>query len=88
MHKFQLLLSDTQLSTTKDLWVEFFNNPPFFIKEVPRNLTLKFNNTFEYKLPPFMDAEGNSITVFLSGVPPINAFISLVGQEKIVINAN
>jgi|LauGreDrversion4_2_1035121.scaffolds.fasta_scaffold384680_1 hypothetical protein len=51
-------------------------------------MSLKFNNTFEYKLPPFMDAEGNAITVFLSGVPPINAFISLVGQEKIVVNAN
>jgi len=35
-----------------------------------------------------MDAEGNNITVFLTGVPPINAFISLVGQEKIVIDAN
>jgi hypothetical protein len=88
VHKFQLKLSDTQLSTTYDLWVEFFNNPPFFIKEVPMNMTLKFNNTFEYKLPPFMDAEGNNITVFLSGVPPINAFITLIGNEKIVIDAN
>jgi hypothetical protein len=35
-----------------------------------------------------MDAESNAITVFLSGVPPINAFISLIGQEKIVINSN
>ena len=51
-------------------------------------MTLKFNNTFEYKLPPFMDAEGNNITVFLSGVPPINAFITLIGNEKILINAN
>ena len=86
-HKFQLKLSDTQLSSTKDLWVEFFNNPPFFIKEVPRNLSLKFNNTFEYKLPPFMDAEGNNITVFLSGFPPVNAFMWLEDQRKLLINA-
>jgi hypothetical protein len=52
------------------------------------NLSLKFNNTFEYKLPPYKDEESNYINVSLSGTPPINAFISLVDKEKIVINAN
>lgn len=52
------------------------------------NLSVKFNNTFEYTLPPYMDAENNNITVYLSGVPPINAFITLVKDEKIVIYAN
>ena len=88
IYKFQLTLSDTHLSSNKDLWVEFYNNPPFFIKEVPRNLSIKFNNTFEFELPPFMDEEGNSITVLLSGVPPIKDFIILVDQYKIVINPN
>ena len=52
------------------------------------NLTVKFNNTFEYILPPYMDAETNNITVFLSGVPPTNAFIKLVNNETIIINSN
>ena len=87
IHKFRLYLNDTQLSTYKDLYVEFFNNAPFFIKEVPMNLKVKFNNTFEYILPPYKDAETNNITVFLSGVPPTNAFIKLVNNETIIINA-
>jgi hypothetical protein len=52
------------------------------------NLSLKFNNTFEYKLPPYKDEENNTISISLSGTPPINAFITLVDKEKIVINAN
>jgi hypothetical protein len=88
VHKFQLQLSDTHLSSTKDLWVEFYNNPPFFIKEVPINLTIKFNNSVEYELPPYMDTERNNITVILSGVPPIKDFITLNGPYKIVVNAN
>ncbi len=41
-------------------------------------MTLRFNNTFEYKLPPYIDAEGNAIFVYLSGVPPVNAFMTLL----------
>jgi hypothetical protein len=52
------------------------------------NLSLKFNNTFEYKLPPYKDEENNTISISLSGNPPINAFITLVNKEKILINAN
>ncbi len=85
VHKFQLWLSDGQLSSYKDVYVELFNNPPYFIKEVPANMTLRFNNTFEYRLPPYEDEEGNAIIVYFSGVPPVNAFITLLYQEKIVI---
>ena len=52
------------------------------------NLSVKFNNTFEYILPSFKDAENNSINVSLSGLLPINAFIKLFDNEKIVINAD
>lgn len=48
-------------------------------------MTLKFNNTFEYKLPPYMDAEGNAIIMLLTGFPPISAFMTLQNQEKIII---
>ena len=41
------------------MYVEFFNNPPYFIDLVPPNMTVKFNNSFEYKLPPSIDDEGN-----------------------------
>jgi hypothetical protein len=87
VHKFKLTLTDGHMSSSKDLFVEFFNNPPFFIKEVPINMTIKFNNSFEYLLPPYMDAEGNNITVFLSGFPPVNAFMWLEDQRKLLINA-
>jgi hypothetical protein len=48
VHKFKLCLNDTQMFTYADLNVEFTNTPPFFIDDAPINLTLKFNNSFEY----------------------------------------
>jgi hypothetical protein len=60
------------------MFVEFFNNPPYFIDLVPPNMTVKFNNSFEYKLPPSKDDEENKIFVFLAGILPIEKFIRLV----------
>jgi hypothetical protein len=52
------------------------------------NLSVKFNNTFEYELPAYKDEENSNITIFLTGIPPINLFITLVNKKKIVINSN
>jgi hypothetical protein len=48
VHRFKLCLNDTQMFTYSDLNVEFTNTAPFFINNVPINLTVKFNNSFEY----------------------------------------
>jgi hypothetical protein len=68
--------------------VELFNNPPYFIDKVPENLTVKFNNSFEYFLPPYKDEEGSPIFLSLIGAPPVDAFIKLVDPLKISIYAN
>ena len=88
VYKFQLTLSDTRLTSSKDFYVEFINAPPFFIKDPPMNLTLKFNNTFEYILPPYKDAEGSPIIIYITGFPPVTSFLTLVDPFKIVIDAN
>ena len=38
---------------------------------------MKFNNTFEYILPPTGDREGNNITYYLLSDPPANDFVTL-----------
>jgi hypothetical protein len=39
-------------------------------------------------LPPYKDAENNNISISISGIPPINSFITLIKKEKILIYAN
>ena len=47
-HTLQVTLSDGQpLSTSKTFEIEFFNYAPYFVKNPPKTLRLKFNNTFE-----------------------------------------
>jgi hypothetical protein len=73
--------------TYSDLNVEFTNSAPYFINDVPINLTLKFNNSFEYLWPSYTDKEGNEIFLFISGFPPVGSFINLLGKEKMIIHA-
>ena len=61
-HTLLLTLSDGQpLFTAKNFSIEIFNTPPYFISDPPKNLTLKFNNTFELYLPLALDNESNPI---------------------------
>lgn len=69
------------------MFVELFNNPPYFVNDVPKNITVKFNNSAEYILPPYIDAEGNDIFVNLTGSPLIKNLITLVDPFKIAIYA-
>jgi hypothetical protein len=86
IHKLQLKISDGQLWTTLDMFVELYNAPPYFIDKKPEDMKLKFNNSFEFVLPPYKDAEGNRLYLYLTGRSSMFQFIKWINSEKILIN--
>lgn len=76
-YNFQVTISDGNAQSTLNFELEVYNTPPYFIKEVPSNLTMKFNNSFTYTLPPFKDDESNPIFVIVNGPPLVSQFISI-----------
>ena len=78
MHTIQIALSDGQpLTTTESFTIEVTNMPPYFVKDVPYSISMKFNNTFNYILPNMTDPEGHAITYYLLSDPPVDAFLTL-----------
>ena len=72
---FEIVLSDGQpLSRVEKLTVNVVNHPPYFIKQIPFSVTMKFNLTYEYILPPTADDEGNPIYYYLLSTPSVNIF--------------
>jgi hypothetical protein len=74
-HLFEIVLSDGQpLSRVEKLTVNVVNHPPYFIKQIPFSVTMKFNLTYEYILPPTADDEGNPIYYYLLSTPSVKIF--------------
>ncbi len=45
------------------------NNPPVFTNTLPISVTIPFNQTYDYPLPPYADPEGNNIIVSIEAIP-------------------
>jgi hypothetical protein len=74
-HLFEIVLSDGQpLSRIEAFTINVVNNHPYFIKQIPFSVTMKFNLTYEYILPPTADDEGNPIFYYLLSTPSVNIF--------------
>jgi hypothetical protein len=51
-HLIEIKLSDGQpLSKLESFTIDVVNNPPYFVKQVPFSVTMKFNLSYEYVLP-------------------------------------
>lgn len=51
-HLIEIELSDGQpLTTLESFTIDVLNNPPYFVKQVPFSVTMKFNLSYEYVLP-------------------------------------
>jgi hypothetical protein len=51
------------------------NTPPHFVNKTPESITIRFNHSTEYILPPVVDDESNPIYYYLLSSPPADAFI-------------
>jgi len=51
------------------------NTPPHFVNKTPESISIKFNHSTEYILPPVVDDESNPIYYYLLSSPPSDAFI-------------
>jgi hypothetical protein len=60
------------------------NTAPFFVKEVPKDFTMKFNTTYTLYVPQFADNEGHAVSVTLESVPAGQVdFAEVFGNEYI-----
>jgi hypothetical protein len=51
-HLIEIKLKDGQpLTTLESFTIDVVNSPPYFVKQVPFSVTMKFNLTYEYILP-------------------------------------
>jgi hypothetical protein len=74
-HLIEIELSDGQpLTTIERFTINVINNPPYFVKQIPFSVNMKFNLTYEYILPPMADAEGNTIYYHLLSTPSVDLF--------------
>lgn len=62
-------VSDSKLQVYQSFKLTATNSPPYFIKDVPQDLIINFNKTYEYNLPPYKDDEGNAITIMIESKP-------------------
>jgi hypothetical protein len=64
-----VVVSDTLSSVSSSFKVQVVNTAPYFVKEVPKDFTMKFNTTYTLYVPKFTDNEGHAVSVLLDSVP-------------------
>ena len=78
-------------STFRSLEIVVTNAAPDFIEPdtVLPDVTVKFNNTFLYILPPYADPEGSLVYIELDSDPPlVKLFTQIVPPDTLSIHAN
>ncbi len=69
IHLFKVKISDGLDTSTEYFTLKITNSNPYFVKEKPQNLEIKFNNSYHYILPPFIDDENNAIDIIIISAP-------------------
>lgn len=76
----EFVISDGQpLTSTVSTTVKIYNNPPIFTKEVPKDMTIRINDIFDFELPEYADSENDTVKVTFDASPDgiIDDFASL-----------
>jgi hypothetical protein len=85
IHTVTFFVSDGFTSASISFTITVTNYPPYFVKQVPFSVTMKFNSTYEYVLPQTADGEGNSIYYYLLSTPSVNIFTKFY-PDRFVLN--
>lgn len=71
--------------STKVFQITMTNYAPYFADDkYPVNLTLRMNNTFEYKLPNYKDRENNPVFYILDSQPPLLLNFANIFDDAII----
>jgi hypothetical protein len=58
-------VSDSLATVSTSFQISVMNTPPYFLKTVPEDFTIRFNNTYVFFIPKFKDNEGHAVTVVI-----------------------
>ena len=62
-------VSDSLATVSSTFQISVMNTPPYFLKTVPEDFTMRFNNTYVFFIPKFKDNEGHAVTVVIDSIP-------------------
>jgi hypothetical protein len=67
-----------------EMLVNVLNDAPYFLNDgKPYNLTIKFNNSVAFNVPPYYDYENNDVLIQVNCTPSVDQFFSQSGDQLI-----
>jgi hypothetical protein len=62
-------VSDSLATASSSFVISVYNTAPYFKSKVPADFTMRFNNTYKYFIPEFLDDEDQAVTVVIDSIP-------------------